>query len=396
MWLGKNMRLRISTIEIVGYAFILLCMNPYLAAYSPIYIVLAFLAWNFFAFVENREIYSKVVLSKYTLAIILFLLYQLLLYGPSIISSHDIFLPCICIFGIYYLKLNNRDFNRHFIKLVSVYYILISVVSIYKFTILPGLARRLISANDFVIRTYGSPFTADFFFLLSIAIFNGFIATLFCKSRKEFLIVLMILNIGLLFKSDYSIAFLIGIIGIIIGYAIYCFYSKKSLSILIILSAFILILLLLQPILEYLLSLRLNNTISKRLTSIYELLFFPSSFKNSTSLGLRIAYYQESIITFLKHCVFGNGSSGIGAHSSLFDYLAKFGIIGNLLFYFGFVSAIEEIYCNIRDCSIFWFVSLTLFFTISIINPVYNRLPYFLIFFVEPIILKSLLISDHI
>lgn len=390
--------MRINLRDFFGVIFSLLIISPYLVTLNPIVVIITFLCWIIFAVLSRRNI-NKWLLSKSNLYFCVYLALIIGAYGIEVASAHDLLLPCIAMFGMYYLSINDIKAKKRIAIPTCCYTILIVVCSIYQFAIKPGLARVLLAADHSVIEANGSWVTADFFFIYALLIFNIVVWLLCFEKKSIFLFTWGILSTIMFVESEYSIATFINFIMMMFG-GIFLHSIKNRIfdwygicrTFLFVILISIAIFFIGDTIIQVLLNVVDNENFGKRILYIYYFLYQSDNLLATSDLGMRLIFYDLSLNTFLNNPLLGIGKeslSSIGRHSSILDYLGKFGLIGNIPFYMGIIYVAKNIFSYLSNNDKWkYLLIIVVFIFVGLINLLYHRLTFASLFVFVPLIMQ--------
>lgn len=241
---------------------------------------------------------------------------------------------------LYFLKSESLQYQRWLLTVFFIVWDIFCVIAIINYLRLPDLARLMAayrsSYSSLIIgggypMAYGSA-------ILSVYLFQTIIEhKKLDRGYRAFAVAeIVLLSILVYFTNSFVI-----LISMLLGYVL-CFYRhtfKGSLYIVSMVFFFTIILVLyfnIDSVLEWLLKINNNEFIEERLYEIYD---FVVNDVTSYHLDKRSSLYEMSFHSFLMYPVFGVGYtfgnlgslqrvSGVGAHSTILDSFAQYGLIG--------------------------------------------------------------------
>ena len=259
-------------------------------------------------------------------------LFETLLYFLIEFSSIFIYL--------YFLKKGSLANQNILLLIFFIVWDFFCIIAIINYLSTPNLARLMAayraSYASLIIgggypMAYGSA-------ILSVYLLQTFLENKYIGGIYRFLIILemLLLTVLVYFTNSFVI-----LISMLLGY-ILCLVRhsvKGSLYIIPMVFLFTVLLVLylnIDSVLEWLINITDNEFIEKRLYEIYNLV---ANDVTSFHLGKRSDLYKMSIDSFMQYPIFGVGysfgnlgslqrSNGVGAHSTIFDSLAQYGLLG--------------------------------------------------------------------
>lgn len=384
--------------DLIGLVLIGMIINPYLAVLNPVILIAVFIIWCVLAILFNKELFIRSISVSAIWINLLYIFTLIIFHGIDVLNAHVLLMPCVFVIAIYYLEGEAiRKKIAIMSRLLLIYIGMIVIYSLIVFSRDNTIARRLLSADDSIIKMYGSPLTADYYFIYSLVFLGIVIFILYIHHKQIKYLVAWSIIAFLIYKSEYLIALIFIIIFSIMAAYIFSSYLKKGLTgtviiwPMVMIALFILLMCVGDDFLMMLISLDLNDNLTKRINYIYYFLYDRSSLGSTTDLSLRIYYYKMSWDTFIKHPLLGVGVGTdtylktVGGHASVQDNLAEFGILSNLLYYTSFFLMIKKVkkYLKMYGCLIMNILVVT-FILMGCVNPIFNRLVYGFMFIIIP------------
>lgn len=222
------------------------------------------------------------------------------------------------------------------------------------------------------------------------------------KIKKIMYIILIVLSLICIFKSNFTIAYILFVVDIIL----YLFFQSNSIWGKIISETLLLIFLLFgKKIIEIYIEFLIGNTTSIwskiKLESIMNILNGEGSLSETTS---RISLLLRDINSFFSSPILGKGafygvgsSDFIGQHSQFLDELARYGLLGGILLFYFIYICIKRIWKSIEDKVLKnkYLITTIVFIMLGFLNPIFNGGILFFYFIVIPILIEERTTMDR-
>lgn len=288
------------------------------------------------------------------------------------------------IFSLWNLLYSSKQFQSKLVSYFFIFYNISAIISLYYLTIDSYAIRRSYANNYFAVGDFNLVYTGVTIAAICFYLIIG-------GQYKKIYLFSFIISSLLVLKANYMTAILLLIITIIIILIIK--FSKNILLSFILFSFIVLLIYFRERILEVLMLLSNSDLISFAIKSRLEDIYYALSSQSlslSTTINDRLDLFIVSYETFLDNKLIGVNYSDynfttIGNHTQWIDNMARFGIIGNVLFFLQLI-----IWKNIRpykelfstDQKNLVFVSWVSFILLGIINN--NMLPgiFIIMFFI--------------
>lgn len=229
---------------------------------------------------------------------------------------------------------------------------------------------------DFIL--YSSLNIGGFSFIYTIMFLIPILTRNIMNHKKIVDVILLVIIIICVYFSQYTIAIIFSLVALISW-----FFKRDTSPFKGILFLFfgVLILYLLVSVYTdffYILANRIRNIlVRERVLAVLNLLFFKEA---TTNLG-RFDLWIDTLNVFRKYFLFGgwvNNSNVYSQHSFIFDFIAKFGMLGILALIIYYRSLYKEIYFKFKKTKDYFTLIFTfiLAISISIINPINSLLVY--------------------
>lgn len=334
--------------------YIVWAISPYLTRnLSPVIVLVVMLLWVTTAIISHPvriEYISKLVFYIYIWNFYMVLI-RVIGHGDAaignLLTSIIFWFPGIIY--IFYKEINNRAINKYlsiFTLGITIYIVIVNISIISEN---PAATKVLTgSSGELSIYYFNNTNLGDFSFVQTIAILTGVLVGIFISSKKTYIRIFIIVPIILFIYMIILSASVITIISLLIMLLFYFYYKielRNKFNKILLIIFFIIVLLMIITFkdiiasLFFKLSLQIENQlISERVFDISTLL--KGNLFATSSLFARMDLYKLSLITFLENPFFGKGmiysldhfQSGIGMHSQVFDDMARYGIVGIIMY----------------------------------------------------------------
>lgn len=265
---------------------------------------------------------------------------------------------------------NNKKIKKLFFIIISIFVLFVVIRTAIELIVNPGVARLLAHAEVDGINT-------DYLRLQNIGGFGHaygvvfiIVALAFCykktfpKKNKILILVLIVCGLWYIYLSEYFLALVLSLLGIVISFVMGVKDSKSKVLIIIIC---IFSLFLLPSVLSGLASIT-DGEISRKFYEVSQ------SLSNGSVQGVssqaRENVYRMSLNAFLQSPIWGlRGDSvlysSVGGHSTILDFLGQTGIIG----FSSYVLYVMFIFNTIHNYSIEYKTVFGLYIILGLLNP---------------------------
>lgn len=329
-------------------------------------------------------------------------IYYLFGYGDIKLSD---FIPYVLILttginSIVYMKKISIKKKEMIKKYIILCYFVTLCTTIKVLLEIPNASRILTSSstNEQIVNILEKLNVGAFDFIYGIIIFLPIlIFKIQIYSRKKdkiFYLIISILSIICILKANFTTAYVL--LGIEIILYLF-FYSKSFLGKIFTIILLILFLFWGKQIVIFYLNFLINDTTSiLSQTKLRDLINFLTGKGNISDATGRTTLILQSINSFIFNPILGQGAyynrdcfGYVGGHSQILDEFARYGLLGTIpLFYFLFFS-IYQIYINIKNKSYKnkYLISTILFLILGFLNPIFNDGILFFYFIAIPFLI---------
>lgn len=357
---------------------------------------------------KPRDVF-KILYQKHYLALFIFILFMY--FGYSYVNGLfatmkfigafiQVFAP-IFMYEFYSKFLSNKTLRNLIVVTLGIY-VYYSVKTNLFLELNPLAAREMISIGVDDSLLIGGGFSLSYGFAILVPVLVYFM--LYSSNFEEYiiisnkitrllLVIVAILFITTIYKSMFTISFIIMLLG-----SFFAFYKMrkggKSNNITFVL-VFLISLFIIVFINQYLPSIQsylqsLNTVIGYKLLAVFES-FDQGEVVSGGGFKGRVDLYFESFYTWIENPFMGIAyennfdrtkmmEAGLGSHSEWFDLFAKYGLLGILLLIYIFKP--KKVYKKNKGYKL----ALLLFFIIGFLNPIHLFNIYFIVFFYVPLL----------
>lgn len=227
----------------------------------------------------------------------------------------------------------------------------------------------------------------NYYFVYSIPIVIVTLAVCMPKLKTIFKIVDIIAIVFLLYfivKSQYTLALLISIIGIMLR--LFLSIKQTIFKMVFIVTAFVFAFFV--PNILLLAATHIESTqMATRFMEMYE--FFTSGSLGGYNLSGRITLYGKTILAFLESPIWGNRKLDFDGHATCLTVLADTGIIGGVPFYYLLIATNKYIKEKLGEKAKAFFVIFFCLLLMGFTNPIHSSLPLaFTTWFIAPLTIE--------
>ncbi|KGX89982.1 hypothetical protein N781_08745 [Pontibacillus halophilus JSM 076056 = DSM 19796] len=361
-----------------------------------------FILWALYS-LNNNNYWIKKNLHLHLFAF--FILFQILFYellGFSDINLINlvptIFFIVSAYVGYFYLNLNDQDVDKSVIKITTILVIITSITTIWGLMRYPNAVRSLTSTSqdkDMQQTLYAMNISSfDFTYSLVIVLPLLFIMLL-TRTKKYYPIwekfivfCISLLFLVVIFNSKFLISYIL--LGMSFLVSLFSVIRNTFFSAILITISSILILFISPTLIVFMLDIISNNTdsllIINKIATVKQII---ESGYNLSLIGSRYDYFLLSFSSFVDSPIFGVGAyykdeyTLIGGHSQLMDDLARYGIVGFVLYMGLMIGFIRNNINKLRHYKIknAMFYSYVIFFLLNFLNPARSFI-FSLLFFI--------------
>lgn len=362
----RHRRTLLSNIHLTLAIFVMLWLNAgvfsYISNYIPSYVkLISFGIWLFLALYSSKEYLMTVVKLEIPIWLLYFIMQISTLFTEN--SNLEMYLKnleyimIITSIAIYYLKYGNKTDLKIICGILVFDLVYIGVNTFIKLNNDPMVSRilstgniehqeQLIGITDF--RAIGS---YTYFYLLVIIVLSVWEYLLYEKNRT-LLAIIMIACIGLIIKSQFTIALILVFIFIIKILYEKCVVNNKLRFIIIAITIISIILFIdiiaftLDKMVET--NIFSSSIINERIEDISTILK-GTKISNTSDISTRLELYKQSLKSFSNNIIIGSfGEDTVGGHSTWLDFAGLYGVFAILLYTF-FYEMYKFIRNNIND-----------------------------------------------
>ena len=231
---------------------------------------------------------------------------------------------------------------------------------------------------------------ANYYFIYAVPILLGVVAVYMQQTKgllKAAMLVLILLGIVFLVNSQYTIAILITVIGVllqilrnmrsVIGKVLLCFVIFVCA-------------LFLPQILQLAINAIPSEQVATRLSEI--LGFFTGQGMDTQNLGGRMSLYGRTVEAFFQSPLWGNRYLDFDGHSTFLTVLADTGILGGIPFYMLLVNSCKTVKAQLGKRRSQYNLILVMFVLMGLTNPIHAAMPLGLtLWLLAPITLQEII-----
>ena len=234
---------------------------------------------------------------------------------------------------------------------------------------------------------------ANYYFIYAIPLMLATLATYAQQTtgiKKVLSWVGIVLGVIFLVNSQYTIALLITVVGVLIQ----LLRSMRSKSGKILLTfAFVVGALFLPQILQFAITLIPSEDVATRLSEV--LGFFTGQGMDTQNLGGRMSLYGRTVVAFFQSPIWGNRYLGFDGHATFLTVLADTGILGGIPFYVLLCTTYKKVKSKLSQSRINYKVVLIMFVLMGLTNPIHAAMPLGLaLWLLAPMTLQAIMKED--
>ncbi len=306
--------------------------------------------------------------------------YKLLSIYSKFTQYFDMFFPFILTFRI--AECNDSKKKKWLLAIISLMIVYVIYVTIREIEINPNVTR---SWSGFSESSKNN--IASYYFVYAIPIVISLLVISFnkCKSflLKIAIILLIVYSFYFLLKAQYTLALLIAVIGVAMGFIK---STKSNVTKFIVIIATAVLMVFMSDILSFVASKIESRQMAIRFKELAD--FFTRGDATGYNLGGRLKLYWKSILAFLASPVWGNRRLDFDGHATFLTILSDTGIIGGIPFYYLYFSMKKQISQAIGDNENLFIVPFIMLVLMGLTNPIHAAYPVgFTVWFVVPLII---------
>ena len=359
----------VATLLGVLYVFYLHQRNPYDGAYAlKTVLVIAWIALMYFLLTDTvtiSEAVSNAALKQYFSKFY----QQLMMVFPAFLTFRV-------------AKAANYKQKKWLLGIISGMILYVIFITMRALAINPGITRNWLNTSEL-----SGTNIAHYSFVYAIPILIGVLMLTFMHVKRISLKILCVGLIALFFlfllQAQYTLAFLISIIGVLIAFL----KSTRNAAVaLLSILATISIFAFLPNLLNFAASNIESDQMSLRLEELAS--FFSSGDASGYNLNSRLTLYWETIKAFFMSPIWGNRSLGFDGHATFLTVLSDTGILGGIPFYLLYFSMRKHITYFIEDERKHFSIPFIMLLIMGFTNPIHAAFPVgFATWFIAPLVI---------